>query len=600
MSLRRLAMVYGSSGEAAKGLECYERLVQSKQHFAEDLFSYASEDQKMRYMEKYPLLDDSFISFALMVDSDDSKRCALEMVLRGKAAVVDAVSFERQIVFCAYDDKIQKQAQRHAEVCGEISALTLAGVGELDPEVYHDRMITLYGRKDSLETALSAGCAEFRGELSARRFTAADVAGLLPEGAVLWEFLRYQPYDFNAVGSDVERTGSPRYVAFTLDHEGNSELVDLGNAGEIDNLVDLFRQQIRAAGSEVYSPLAADSERRLSLVTGELYDRLFAPLVPSLQGGTEIFVSPDGQLCLIPFEILPCPGGEYVIEEFSVSYLSSGRDLLRYSRRRESSDWALLIADPDFGLSEELLARHRDDALEILSLAYEPFRGISECFTADFDPLPASRYEAESVADRLERMTDIRTKTCYGAGAVEEVLKAIRVAPRILHISTHGFFCEDADMSGSTTIENPLLRSGLALAGANQVTAGNDTRAEQVEDGILTAFEASSLNLVGTELVVLSACESGVGSVKIGEGVYGLRRSFQCAGAETIVMSLWEIPDRETRELMDVFYDRWLAGLSKKEALRESALEILRTARSMNGATHPLFWGGFVMVGDPN
>ena len=145
-----------------------------------------------------------------------------------------------------------------------------------------------------------------------------------------------------------------------------------------------------------------------------------------------------------------------------------------------------------------------------------------------------------------------------------------------------------------------MLRSGLALAGANQPADSLEKAKLKNDDGILTAFEASGLNLVGTELVVLSACQSGIGQVKNGEGVYGLRRSFQHAGARSIVMSLWKVPDRETIELMHAFYKNWLSGLSKKEAFRLSVLDLLQACRSKYKTAHPFLWGGFVLAGVPD
>ena len=120
------------------------------------------------------------------------------------------------------------------------------------------------------------------------------------------------------------------------------------------------------------------------------------------------------------------------------------------------------------------------------------------------------------------------------------------------------------------------------------------------EDGILTAFETSGLDLNGTELVVLAACETGMGQTSDGEGVFGLQRAFRNSGAQSIVMSLWKIPDRESAELMTGFYTRWLEGMSKREALRASALGILRHSRAAYGHGHPLLWGGFILAGNPN
>ena len=164
-------------------------------------------------------------------------------------------------------------------------------------------------------------------------------------------------------------------------------------------------------------------------------------------------------------------------------------------------------------------------------------------------------------------------------------LKAVN-APRVLHIATHGFFLADED-SGDGALENPLLRSGLALAGANKLASGT-------EDGVLTALEASSLDLWGTRLVVLSACETGVGKVSNGEGVYGLRRALVIAGAESLVMTLWQVDDLATRDLMTGYYQKLQSGAGRSAALRAIQLEI----QSQPKYAHPYFWASFVPTGD--
>jgi CHAT domain-containing protein/tetratricopeptide (TPR) repeat protein len=601
--LMNLAILYGSLGEADKSLTYYKKLQQSRVHFIEYVFSYASESQKMRYIEKYPLVDQSLLSFAIMNNSDDSKSCALEMMLKGKAAIIDALLAEKQIAYCSHSDQIRKKTERHKEVCGEISTVTLAGAEKLEPEIYRVRLQTLYSIKDSLETELSNNCAEFKDDLAARRFTMADVANAIPEGSVLWEFVRYEPYDFKKIGNDKERTGSPRYLAFTFDHAGNITLTDLGDAKEIDSLITTAREKIYKAKAEVYSPLVVESERQLNEVTGKLYKFIFAPLASHLGDKTDIFVCPDGQLSLLPFEILPCPDGKYLIEKFKFSYLSSGRDLLRFKKKQIPGDWALVMADPNFDFSQVKLAQIGGMASNKPNLAPyipEPLRGASGCLNNRFNSLSYGREEAKSVSKTLKDKAKLNVESYLGDDAVEEVLKGMTTAPRVLHLATHGYFCEDIDLNKNTMLENPLLRSGLALAGANRLMDENQRSDSSAEDGILTAFEASGLNLVGTDLVVLSACETGVGEVKNGEGVYGLRRAFQHAGARTIVMSLWKIPDKETCDLMDDFYKSWLGGQTKKEALRQSTLKVLNACRAKYGSAHPLFWGGFVMVGDSN
>jgi CHAT domain-containing protein len=189
-----------------------------------------------------------------------------------------------------------------------------------------------------------------------------------------------------------------------------------------------------------------------------------------------------------------------------------------------------------------------------------------------------------------------------GADATETALKSLH-GPKILHLATHGFFLADEPLAGQRpgappelgtrpstadeVRENPLLRSGLVLAGANQLRSGDD-------DGILTAMEASGLDLRGTRLVVLSACETGVGKVTNGDGVYGLRRALVIAGAESLMMSLWPVDDAATRDLMAGYYARLSAGKPRSAALREVQRELQRVPKY----AHPYYWASFVAAGD--
>jgi CHAT domain-containing protein len=179
-------------------------------------------------------------------------------------------------------------------------------------------------------------------------------------------------------------------------------------------------------------------------------------------------------------------------------------------------------------------------------------------------------------------------------------------SPRVVHLATHGFFLPDQQIkmdrmgqgeSQPTGIEDPMLRSGLYFAGANRTLAGKPA-GEGLDNGVLTAMEAGNLNLRGTELVVLSACNTGQGDVKNGEGVFGLRRALEEAGAQAVLMSLWSVPDEETLELMQLFYKKWLGGMEIHEALKEAQLEMREQVRkSHNGKDLPYYWGAFVLVG---
>jgi CHAT domain-containing protein len=232
-----------------------------------------------------------------------------------------------------------------------------------------------------------------------------------------------------------------------------------------------------------------------------------------------------------------------------------------------------------------------------------------------FRSLPGFAREADAVARLLESQGSWQLEARRGEAASEEALaKAKR--PRLLYCVTHGFFLQDVERApgkaGLRDLElvnvggvrsalprfgdDPRLRSGLALAGANK---WQERSAKGLSDGLLTALEVEQLDLWGTELVVLSACETGLGEVQVGEGILGLRRAFQLAGARTVVASLWKVPDAETEQLMTAFLSRWLKGQGKAEALRGAQLEMIRRLRETASRREaaPLYWAGFICHG---
>ena len=191
-----------------------------------------------------------------------------------------------------------------------------------------------------------------------------------------------------------------------------------------------------------------------------------------------------------------------------------------------------------------------------------------------------------------------------GAAATERAFKTRAAGHRVLHLATHGFFIEgrctsalDASAlprSANVARENPLLLSGLVLAGANR----RDAVAPDQEDGVLTAEEVAALNLSGVEWAVLSGCDTGVGEIRAGEGVFGLRRAFQLAGARTVIMSLWPVEDQSTQQWMAALYGNRLRNLSTADAVRNASLSVLRDRRARGASTHPLYWAAFVATGD--
>jgi CHAT domain-containing protein len=294
-----------------------------------------------------------------------------------------------------------------------------------------------------------------------------------------------------------------------------------------------------------------------------------------------MLVSADGQLNLIPFEALVDEQGRYLVERYAISYLTTGRDLLRLRVARASKSEPVVVANPLFG---------EPPVVQMAASPLPPLKSVrarttrrnittaADLSSVYFAPLAGTGLEARTIKSLFP---DARVLT--GSGATKSALKQVN-APSILHIATHGFFLQEA---GGERVQNPLLRSGLALSGANLSNSAT-------EDGVLTALEASNLNLWGTKLVTLSACDTGVGEVKNGEGVYGLRRAFFLAGAETLVMSLWPVSDSVTREMMTAYYTGLKTGLGRGEALRQAQLAMLTRKNRL----HPFYWASFIQAGE--
>jgi CHAT domain-containing protein len=297
-----------------------------------------------------------------------------------------------------------------------------------------------------------------------------------------------------------------------------------------------------------------------------------------------LLVSPDGALSLIPFAALVDEHGAYAIERYTITYLTSGRDVLRLRESVPSATGAVVVADPKFGNPVVRRAAREGGAATHID--------ESQYF---FAPLPGVASEVRALRQLLPQATFLT-----GDEATKPRLMAVR-GPAVLHIATHGFFLSDAAapqddvraggddttrlarMVGHAT--NPLVRSGLALTGANASGAS-------AGEGVLTALEAAGLDLWGTKLVVLSACDTGVGTVRNGDGVYGLRRAFVLAGAESQLMTLWPVSDRRTRDLMVSFYSTLLRGTPSGEALRDAQLAMLHAAH-----VHPYYWASFILSG---
>lgn len=321
------------------------------------------------------------------------------------------------------------------------------------------------------------------------------------------------------------------------------------------------------------------------------YQQFWQKIGARLEGSKRVYFSPDGVYHNLNLNTLFNPKTKkYLLEEKDIRIVTVTKDIVNPSPAEEDNKLAELVGFPSYYTNQtgQIAAKSERKSPELIY-------GLSLKSTGSLAELPATKTEVDKIAGILtEKGWEVKNYT--GESAIEENIKE-SYKPRLLHVATHGFFQPD-----TTKGSNPLLRSGLMLAGAGNTLKGEKN--ETGEDGILTAYEAMNLNLDNTDLVVLSACETGLGEIKNGEGVYGLQRAFKVAGAKSIIMSLWKVNDEATQELMVSFYKNWLSPptikggkkpnewLSKRSAFLKAQKEL--KAKYPN----PYYWGAFVMVGE--
>lgn len=601
-----LATVEYLLGNEQKSIAYFQSASMSVQESLRDIFSYASEDLKLWFSEQDSPISDELLTLALREGVDSAVDPAFDMLLKGKALVIDVLASERATIYCSEDSMLVRMEGQRADVCGRIASLTRACEQSSIPGQRIDSLEHLYWLKDSLETQLAEQCGSFRDAAASAQFTIADVARTLDPGTVLWEFVTYRPRVFAAHLEDGPRA-RPRYAGFALTAAGDLTAADLGPTAEIDSLIHLCRDQIQSFADGSVKQSESDAETDLALNSLALCRRLFDPFAKLLAHNERIIISPDGELNLLPFEILQPSNGTYAIEQHQISYISTGRDLLRTPLPAESAgDYAVVVADPDFDATAPVT--YAAVAPSELSAAPDASRGRElrgQCVDRRFWRLAASADEGRAVASFLSQSMRFNVDLFVGAAASAWQLRTLRAAPRVLHVATHGYYCTNSDVVPVGSVpSNPLLNSGLVLAGANARlmahSADTDSALTTFGDGLLSALELSGLNLVGNELTVLSACQTGVGSVVSGEGVFGLRRALQHAGTRSLIVSEFPVSDETVEPLMTSFYENWSAGLTKSAALHRAALNQLNERRRTHGASHPLHWGGFVLIGDPD
>jgi CHAT domain-containing protein len=566
-----LAMLYVARGDVAKALSFLASNLNISEHNWSLSLSIGSETQKNAFVNMLSGYLDTVISVhtRLAPENPDALRLALTTILRRKGRRLDVLADTLSTLRTRVEREDVAKFDRLTKLRSQLATLVMQSRDADSPESFNTRIDKLTQTVERMESDLAQKYAELR--LLTTPTTIEGIQQLIPKDAALVEIASYRPIDPKAPVSDTNsHWGRERYVAYILTNQGQPDWVELKTTRfEIDDAVRALQGALRSQSPDAqFRPIA----RRV-------YDEVLAPIAGKLGNKQEILISPDGQLNLLPFGALVDPQNRFAVEKYCFTYLTSGRDLLRLQAPTQSVQPPVIVADPVFDQTDDVRVDEPDKA-----------ERRSSDFHRQFDRLAATAQEATELTKLLKDAAPLINK-----GATETAVKLVN-RPSILHIATHGFFLPNQQLvnpsasaesspteSMSTITENGLMRSGLALNGANKLSGGNG------EDGILTAYEISSLDLRGTQLVVLSACETGLGDLQNGEGVYGLRRAFLLAGAQSELVTLWRVNSQATTGLIENYYRHLACGEGRSKALQHVQTEMLKQ--------HPYFWAGFIPIG---
>ncbi|MEL7036073.1 MAG: CHAT domain-containing tetratricopeptide repeat protein, partial [Cyanobacteria bacterium J06592_8] len=585
ISLNNLALLYYSQGRYEQAINFLSQGLDVEEQNLNVLLATGSERQKQDSMKTISRTTDFAISLHIQnaPNNSEAARLALTTLLRRKGRILDVITNDLQLLRENITPENQKFLDELQAVRTQLATLIYNQPENLSLEQYRQQIEALKKEADNLEAELSSRSAEFR--TLSEPVTIEAVQQLIPEDTALVELVLY--YSLNPKGRV-----KPHYAAYILKSSGEPQWVDLGEAKTIHEAYSKrlgFGQNLFLKAS---SALMNKSARSLD-------ELLMKPIREKLGDVEHIIISPDAELNRISFAALVDENNQYLVENYRITYLTTGRDLIRLQNEYDSRQNPVIIANPNYdnpGQPTTVPVAENSDSPQIW--------GARGAVALNFQPLPGTAEEAKVISTLLPNVTVFTESE-----ATENIVKQVE-APEILHIATHGFFLQNIpriepnepldllltlnEAEGSTNSqpstpvqENPLLRSGLAMAGFHPRESGS-------EDGVLTALEVANLKLRGTKLVVLSACQTGMGEIENGEGVYGLRRAFTLAGAESQLMSLWKVDDEGTKELMIKYYQRLLQNQGRSEALRQTQLEMLNSEQYQ----HPYYWAAFVPVGD--
>ena len=540
-----------------------EEVLANYKGFIEDYFPALSEREKAKFWNT--IKGDYEFYNTLIISRNRTNRYIGELfnnALLTKALLLNSSIKVRQRILNSEDEELISLYTKWVEDKELLTAALSMSAQDLEENKINPA--SLEASVELLEKSISLKSEIFAESADNDVITWDNVKESLGENEVAIEMVRFRVFDH-------EFTDSVMYALLYVkgDKRSEPEMILLEDGKNLEGrYLKFYRNSIKYKVKDRFS-----------------YEMYWEPIESKVGTVSSLYISPDGVYNQINLEAIPTPDGKYVLDNSNIILVSNTKDLYINkikSKGTTEKQYAMMFGNPKFYLSTK-----PGNPL--------PTSGLTRSTAQVVSSLPGTQKEIEELDDLLDRQGWETEKYMEDLAAEVQIKKVTN--PRIFHVATHGFFKEakkeaklDQEFNETAAYDNPLLKTGLLLAGAGDIL--NQTQFNyNVNNGILTAYEAMNLNLDQTDLVVLSACETGLGEIEAGEGVYGLQRAFLVAGARTIIMSLFKVSDDATQQLMLKFYRKWIETGNKRQAFIDAKKEI------RNEYGDPIYWGPFVMIG---
>ena len=618
LDFHNLAALLLESGETKAAVEkATEAEKLSRQHFRL-IAEGVSEREALNYSAGRVSGINIVMTAAARSGSSAEMERAWDLVIQSRAVVLEEIAGRRRFLASARDPHLVDLNERVTAASNELAYLAVRGRGVETPERYQARLADARRVKEAAERDLAAQSKQLGARQALRAIGMQRVRETLPPRSALIAWVRFERLERSSKDGKPERErrarGRPYYAAFVASAPDKPiRLVLLDDAEKIDALVAEWHEQA-GAGTRTHGVAAA--EKAYFEAGSALRRSVWDPVAAGLENVDRIFLVPDGAITLINFDALPHGSGGFLLEHVPLIHiLSSERELCRDASQHPEGAGLLTVAAPDYDMRP---APKRESGSGQRGVA----RGVpcGQFRSLWFGSLPGTDVEQQELVRLWNEVGaarrahagkgDAEIHKLTASGATERKFKSLAIGREVLHVATHGFFLgaacaglgtkEGAAAPDELTLdglvaESPLLLSGLAFAGANL----REDAPNSDDDGILTAEEITDLNLEGVDMVLLSACETGLGTVEAGEGVFGLRRAFQVAGARSLVMTMWSVDDDAAAAWMATMFEHHLRReLSVAEAVRAASLAVLTERRNKGQTTHPYYWGAYVVTGE--